>query len=265
MARRWARIWCVRPVSRRTRSSVSRGSVFLDDEVRHRRARLVGVGGDARADAPVAAERRVDRAAPRRGPAVDQGEVLALELAPGELRLERRVRGLRPRDDEQAGGVAVEPVHDPGPLGILAARGAPLQRLHERALAVPARRVHDDARRLVHDDQVLVLPGDPELRGGHGRLGPGRRVGHRHGLPAAEHVALGAAHPVDGDAPGLDHPLRRRARPGVGGEEDVEPLARRLGRDGQLSRHPRARARRGRPRGGAAALRGRTGGPPRRT
>ena len=81
IASRCARIWCVRPVSSRTRSSVSCGSarstskcvtasrgssVSVETRVRTRRSRP---------------ERRVDRAAPRRRAALDEREVLAHQLA----------------------------------------------------------------------------------------------------------------------------------------------------------------------------------------
>ena len=65
IASRWARIWCVRPVSSRTRSSVKSSKRSLGLEVRDGLARLVGVGRDPRAVAAVAADRRVDRAVAR--------------------------------------------------------------------------------------------------------------------------------------------------------------------------------------------------------
>ena len=78
----------------------------------------------------------------------------------------------------------------------------------------------------------------------------GRRLGRRRRRappattirsPAATRVALGPLGAVDAHAPGVDQPLRRGARAGVGGEEDVEPLAGRRGVDGQLSGGHRAR------------------------
>ena len=82
IASRCARIWCVRPVSSRTRSSVSRGSarstskcvtasrgssVSVEMRVRTRRSRPSGASIVPRA---------------RRRPALDEREVLAHELAP---------------------------------------------------------------------------------------------------------------------------------------------------------------------------------------
>ena len=63
-----------------------------------------------------------------------------------QQRLERAVHRIALGDDQQARGVAVEPVDDPGPLRVLAAGGAAGQRLRERAGPVAARRMHDDAR-----------------------------------------------------------------------------------------------------------------------
>jgi hypothetical protein len=215
----------------------------LDLEVRDRRARLVGVGRDPGAHAAVAANRGVDRAAPRRRPALDEREVLAHELAGRKLRLERGVHGLGPRDDQQPRRVAVEPVHDPGALGVLAARDAVRERLDERALRVAARRVHDHPCRLVDHEQVLVLPGDLErcLRHRRGRLGCVLLL-HPHQLAPGEHVPLGPHGAVHGDVAAVDQPLRRRPRARVRSQEHVEPLAGRLRSGGQLTRHRPRRA-----------------------
>ncbi len=78
-------------------------------------------------------------------------------------------------------------------------------------------------------------------RRGGGRLLDDDPLAGRHG------VALRALGAVDPHEPGVDQPLRRGARAGVAGEEDVEPLAGRRGVDDQLSGgHGRAvlRARR---------------------
>ena len=101
----------------------------------------------------------------------------------------------------------------------------------------PRRRVHDDARRLVDHEQVLVLVGDRELARAPRRA---RRVAAlarpHHARPPASDVALGPRHAVDAHAPGVDQPLRRGARAASRGEEDVEPLARRA-RLGTVSSH----------------------------
>ena len=166
MASRWARIWCVRPGLQPDAQQRVVRERALDLEVRHRLARLVRVGRHARADAAVAAERRVDRAAPGGRAALDEGEVLAHEVAPPpappSARRARRLSGRRraARRCRGRGGA-----RSPGRAGSSPPAARPCQGLHERALAVPARRVHDHAGRLVDDQQVLVLVGDGVRRG----------------------------------------------------------------------------------------------------
>ena len=106
----------------------------------------------------------------------DEREVLAAHRPRRERRLQRAVHLLRLRDDEQARRLAVQAMDDPGARGVLAASDAARERLRERALPVPAGGVHDDARRLVDDDEVLVLVRDVERRGGDVRPGVLRRA-----------------------------------------------------------------------------------------
>ena len=120
---------------------------LLELEVRHRRARVVGVGRHPRAHAPVAPQRRVDRAAARGRAPLDQRQVLARDRPRLQRVAQRAVHGLRARHHEQPRRVAIEAMHDPGARGVVAAGGDRAQRLRERPRAVPARRVHDDARR----------------------------------------------------------------------------------------------------------------------
>ena len=159
---------------RRTRSSVVAGSARSMAKCVTAVARVVAVGRHARAHAPVAPDRRVDRAAARGRAALDERQVLALDLAALQRGLQAPVRLARARDDEQPRGVAVEAVDDPRPPLLPAARDAG-QRLGERARGVPARRVHDDAGRLVDDEQVLVLVGHGEVGGGGDRRAAPRR------------------------------------------------------------------------------------------
>ena len=65
-------------------------------------------------------------------------------------------------DDHQAGGVAVEPVDDPGALGLAAAEQV-AERVHEGVAAVAGRRVDDEAGGLVDDRQALVDVHEPRL------------------------------------------------------------------------------------------------------
>ena len=69
----------------------------------------------------------------------------------------------RARDDEQAGGVAVEAVDDPRALLLPTRRAVRQQRLRERALGVPGAGVNDDTRRLVDDEEMLVLVRDRDV------------------------------------------------------------------------------------------------------
>jgi hypothetical protein len=176
----------------------------------------------------------------RSRPTLDEREVLAPDLAPRQRLLQAAVHRVALGHDEQPRGVAVQAMDDARPPGVVAARRAPGQRLGQRALAVPARRMHDDAGRLVDDDEVLVLVGDREV--GHRRIGVGRdarlrRVVDRHLLAGADAVVLAHGGAVDEHAPGDDQPLRPRARAERLREQDVEPLAGRLRPDLALVRH----------------------------
>ena len=93
-----------------------------------------------------------------RGRPRTSAEVLPRQLAPAQEPLQASVRLVRAGDHEEPGCVAVEPVDDPGAVALLPALDRVReQAVDERAGAVPRRRVHDDAGRLVHDEQVLVL------------------------------------------------------------------------------------------------------------
>ena len=79
----------------------------------------------------------------------------------GELRGQRLVRLVVLGDHHQPGGVLVEPVHDARPLDAADAgkAGAAMgdQRVDQRAGLVAGGRMHDQAFRLVDDDDVVVL------------------------------------------------------------------------------------------------------------
>src|SRR3954468_9170032 len=99
-------------------------------------ARRVGVERLPRRVGAVAADRRLDRAAPGARPAAHQREVGALELVAADEPLQALVRLPGARDAKRPRRVAGEAVHDPGPLG-LAAGGAVLQEaVHERPARV---------------------------------------------------------------------------------------------------------------------------------
>ncbi len=86
-------------------------------------AGLAGAGPahrHARAHARIAADRGLDRSRPCRRAALDQGQVLAQHPPLGDRLLQAPVGLLGARHHQQARGVAVQPVHDPGALGLTA-------------------------------------------------------------------------------------------------------------------------------------------------
>jgi hypothetical protein len=130
-------------------------------------------------------------------------------------------------------------VHDPRALRGLPTSEQAGEAVHERAARVPGRRVYDDPGRLVDDEQVLVLVGDPERNvfADDSLVRPLRQL-ELELLTAGEAVALAPRLAVDDCRPGLDQPLCGRARTYLRqrSEEPVEPLARDLSRDDQLAR-----------------------------
>ncbi len=128
-----------------------------------------------------AADRRVDEPSGRLDVAPHERAVPPVHVARGERRHEGRVGRARPCDEQQAGGALVEPVDDAGPRRV-AHRGqlgeAGEEAVHERAGSLARAGVHDEAGRLVHHEEVLVLVdqrhGDRGIRlqrEGGGRLG----------------------------------------------------------------------------------------------
>ena len=245
IAARWTRTWCVRPVSSLTSRSACAAERLPHLEVRDGLAGLVGVERAPRRIAPVAADRCVDPPARRAGMALDEREIAPFDLAAADRFLERRIRLLRTSDGEQPRGVAIEPVHDPGPLGVSAGRPEREQLPRERSRPRPRSRMHDEAGRLVDDEQVLVLvrqrDGDGLRREHRGRARE-LDLDHRSCLQA---VALRARRAVDQHRSVAQQALRERARPDLRtrGERTVEPRARVGLSDAEAKRRHRARGR----------------------
>ena len=209
IASRCARIWCVRPVSSVTRSSVSSGSarsvskwvtawcgssVSVEIRVRTRRSRPSGASiVPRRAGGRPSTSARYSRVISRARSAACSAAWVA-RRAPAAAG--RTCRGRAGARRPGARGPARRPRGRRAP-----ARACP------RALPVPG--MDDDARRLVDHEQVLVLVGDPEPRrrdvGARRRLRLGSHVDR---LAAGEHVALGLGRAVDAHEPGVDQPLR---------------------------------------------------------
>ena len=221
-------------------------------EVRDRVARrgrvervATGVGAvssDRSLDSPALGARRPD----------NEGEIAPLEAATADEVLQTAVRLGRPRDDDEAGGVAVEAVDDAGALELAARNAVREQALHERPPSQARRRMHDDSGRLVDDEQVLVLVGDAKaqllrLEGFGGR----RAAVELDRLAAGKSEALGAATAVDADRAAREETLGLGARSDLWqrGQEAVEALAgglvrnraaeRRFGRAGAPTPAPR--------------------------
>ena len=182
----------------------------LDDlEVRDRLVWRVGVQRLPRRLRPVAADRRLDPPCTRTRPPADERQVLALQPVPADERLQPAMRLLRPRHDQQPGSVAVEPVHDSRPLRLPAGRLAE-ERVDERPGLSPRAGMDDEPRRLVHDQQVLVLEGDPEVeRLRDESLDDGRLELDLLALDEAERLL--ARRPVDPYVTCGEQPLRRGA------------------------------------------------------
>ena len=109
--------------------------------------------------------------------------------------------------DEQPRGSAIEAVDDAGPPWVRAARCAAGERLGERPGSVPARRMHHDPGRLVHDEQVLVLVDDVVRRVAGLRGRPRVGLVDRDAFAAGEAMALRPHRPVHPHMPGVDQAL----------------------------------------------------------
>ena len=165
-------------------------------------------------DARVAAERRVDRAA-RRRVALHEREVDAPHAAIGEL-LRRARPAPRPSSRPPAGRSC--PCRGDARCRRAARRRAPAraqQRVEQRAVRLAGAGMHDQAGRLVDDDQVGVLVHDLER---HALRRRGDRVRRRAAAraprcsPPVTGLRAAAALAVDRDVAGLQPGLQAVAR-----------------------------------------------------
>ena len=139
------------------------------------------------------------------------------------------------RHHQQSGGLLVEPMDDAGARHAGELRTVREQSVEHRAAPVAAARMHDEPRRLVDDDQCVVLVDDAERD----RFGDERDLGRiglrfeQHDLAAA-HTALGFGRcSVDDDPAALQPRLQPAARI-LGkqcGERAVQPISGVPGRD----------------------------------
>jgi len=215
----------------------------LELEMGDRLARRIRVQRLTESVVTVTAERRLDPAASRARPAADERQVAAVEQSLADEILKPAVGLLGPGDDKESRRVAVEAVDDARPLRDVPP-GDPSreERLHERPARVARRGMDDDPGRLVDDEQVLVLVGDPQLAllGLEGDVVPLLDV-HFQQLSALEPVALLARLTVQAHRPGGEQALGFAARGDLGQccNEPVEPLAGGVGRNANAQRASR--------------------------
>jgi len=196
----------------------------------------------------VAADRCLDATTPGARPTADEREIFTFHRAPAEQALQAAVRLLGAGNDQEAGGVAVEPMDDARPLGLRTSADATEQTLHQRAARMPRRRVNDEPSRLVDHQDVLVLVRESELAPfGLLCIWCSRGDGDREFLARAQAVALRATPPVDEHGAGSKQPLRRGTRADFGllSEEAVDPRAGSIARDAKTERQGARRGRRG--------------------
>src|SRR5919204_834251 len=196
-------------------------------EMRDRVARRVGVERAADRVAAIATDWSLDPSAAGPRPPDDEREVVAIDSASTDERLQSTICLLRAGDDHQAGRVAVEAVDDPGSFGVAACDVSREQSVHQRPAGVPRRGMDNEAGRLVDYHQVLVLVGNAEVHLLRHQSGlPVRRRLELHLLPTRKPVALADDASVDEHAASLEQPFRHASRPdlGDGGKEAVEAL-----------------------------------------
>src|SRR5829696_4352611 len=206
-------------------------------EVRHGLARTVSVQGLAGGIAAVAADRRLDPASSRAGSTADERRVGPVEAVGLDELLQILEGPVGPGDDEEARGVADEPVDDARPLLVSTRGSVGEDAVDEGSAPMAGRRVDDDPSGLVHDEEMLVLVRDPELdflrhklRLGLGRL-------ELNVLPALKPTALRRLRSVHDHAATVEEALGCRTRADLGqvGEEAVEPKPGRRVRNGDSS------------------------------
>ena len=239
MLARWTRIWWV-PGARgglHERRDRRRPEALENAPLGHGRPTLPDAGLHPVAGDRVAADGEVDRAAFLPGRATDDREVVLLDRPCGELPRERvhRLRGLR--DDDDAGRVLVEPVHDPRALRIrpvASERPAVEERRDEGSVARARRRMRRHAGRLVDRDEARILVEHDE--GDRLRLHARRLLGrqfHLDRLARRHGEARLARHPVHPHEAGPDERRDPRARRQEcpRGEHSIEAAAGLRGRD----------------------------------
>ena len=133
-------------------------------QVSDRLARSVGVERHAGRVPAVTADGASMRPRQERGLPRTSARYSRVERSAPHERLKPSVRLRGAGDDEQTRGVAVEAVHDAGPVGLAAADPMYEQAVDERAARTSGAWMNCDAGGLVDDEQVLVLVRDADAR-----------------------------------------------------------------------------------------------------
>jgi hypothetical protein len=138
----------------------------------------------------------------------DECQIVAFDRSAADRVLEGGMRVFGPGDHEETGRLAVQPVDDARPLRIVAASCSERQELPcERAGARSRARMNGESRRLVHDEEMLVLEQHRDRRGlwlKTSRSGRKLDIDHRAGL---ESVTLLPHEAVDEHGALLEQPL----------------------------------------------------------
>ena len=178
IAAKWARIWCVRPVSSRASTSVSAGSTSRTSKCVRAVARPAPADGPPLGRPVVAAERRVDRPRARARPALDQRQVRRGRPRGALIIAERR----RCASASRATTISPEVSRSrrwtiPGRAGSPPPSSSPSS-VDERRSPGPGRRMDDQPWRLVDHREALVDMDEPRLAA-HGSAASGARLRRR--------------------------------------------------------------------------------------
>jgi hypothetical protein len=209
------------------------GPLFEHANVRHRLTSGALTDDRHAQSVPTMTGDRTIDAKRRRRSAVDQDKIPTLDASLAQHALKAPVDLLRARDHHEPTRVAIEPVDDPWTSRVVTSRrGHCQQAVHERPRSVPPRRMDNQARRLVDDDQILILVGEPE---GDARIrlefAAQRRSGlHANRCTGDEGITLARRLPIDLDPPITDQALSFRAASDLrdSPEHRINPLPHRV-------------------------------------
>ena len=139
------------------------GQSLVNSVVRHG-GFAIGANRKPFAVTAMAADRKIDGASPGQG-ALNQRKILAMDAMVLKL-FDQTLMGLDgPCHHQKSAGIFVDAMHDPGSWHLVERGIVMQQRILERPVMVPCRRVDDQTLRLVDHDQGLILVDDVERNG----------------------------------------------------------------------------------------------------